>query len=241
MFFYRRCKTVQKKIFQTSRCSHIERNNVLLGSSFSDERRKSLWFFSWAAMMWPWWTASNDHVAMMMDRQKWSASGTPFCKWFGSHEGIQQHTVLCIYIVFTIETHVYKHDISVYMHPSSCKSFRSFPKKQFIYHIICFQQGSISCLISTFLNATWAVVVFAGRFSRQRWIWRGSRRILNRQINSVGGITCEVFCCRRFEVRGSTAVFYIVCLHSIYKLLYVNIYIYTHLYADFWDNFFCNM
>ena len=113
-------------------------------------------------------------------------------------------------------------------------------KDQFIYHIICFQQGSISCLISTFLHATWAVVVFAGRFSRQRWIWRGSLRILNRQINSVGGITCEGFCCRRFEVRGSTAVFYIVCLHLVYiNCCMLYIYIYTFvcwLLAQFFSN-----
>lgn len=191
------------------------------------------------------WCDPDGELVMTMKRHddgppKWSASGTPFCKWLGSHEGIQQHTVLCIYIVFTIETHVHNHDISVCMHLSSCKSFHHFQKNQFIYHIIYFQKGSISCLISTFLHATLTFLVFACRFSRRRWIWHGSLRILNRQINSVGGITFEVFCCRRFEVRGSTAVFYIVCLHSIYKLLYVNIYI--HLYADFWDNFFvtCN-
>ena len=176
---------------------------------------------------------------------KWSASGTPVCKWLGSHEGIQQHTVLCIYIVFTIETHVYKHDISVYMHPSSCKSFHHFQQKpaHLPYHL--FSTGfdflphfnlpprnvGRSCVRWPFLeatvNLTWKSSNFESSDQLSGWyhLW-----------GKPAGF---------FEVWGSTAVFYIVCLHSIDKLLYVNIhiiYIYIHLYADFRDNFFvtCN-
>ena len=184
--------------------------------------QKKQWF---VGTHWNWWTVRHcdfsvespwcdpdgelvmTMLAMRMDRQNELISGTPFCKWLGSHEGIQQHTVLCIYIVFTIETHVYKHDISVYMHPSSCKSFHHFQQKpvHLPYHL--FSTGFDFLPHFNLPPRNVDVVVFAARFSRRRWIWHGSLRILNRQINSVGGITCEVFCCRRFEVRGSTAVF----------------------------------
>lgn len=180
------------------------------------------------------WCDPTGELVMTMARHddgppKWSASGTPFCKWLGSHEGIQQHTVLCIYIVLTIETHVYNHDISVYMHPSSCKSFHHFQKDQFIYHIICFQQGSISCLISTFLHATLTLLCSQpvsrgdGEFDMEVfefWIVRSTQWVVSLvRFFAAGGLKFE-------EAQLYSKK---VCLHSIYiyKLLYVDIiYIY---------------